>query len=46
VARLVAGDSPEQAARYANAAAALSTLGYGAVDPMPHAEAVRAVLAR
>jgi 2-dehydro-3-deoxygluconokinase len=27
--------------RYANAAAALSTLGYGAVDPLPRAEQVR-----
>jgi 2-dehydro-3-deoxygluconokinase len=44
VARLVAGDTPEQAARYANVAAALSTQGYGAVAPIPHAEAVRAAL--
>lgn len=40
LARIVAGDSPFQAARYANAAAALSTQGYGAVAPMPRREAV------
>ncbi len=33
VARLVAGDSPVDAARYAGVAAALSTEGYGAVAP-------------
>lgn len=44
LARLVAGDDPFTAARYANAAAALSTLGYGAVAPMPHTEAVEAFL--
>jgi 2-dehydro-3-deoxygluconokinase len=36
---LRSGD-PFQAARYANAAAALSTLGYGAVAPIPHRSAV------
>ena len=30
------GRDPFAAARYANAAAALSTLGYGAVEPIPH----------
>jgi 2-dehydro-3-deoxygluconokinase len=35
LARLIAGDAPIDAARYANAAAALSTLGYGAVAPIP-----------
>jgi 2-dehydro-3-deoxygluconokinase len=35
LARLIAGDAPRDAARYANAAAALSTLGYGAVAPIP-----------
>lgn len=45
LARHLAGDAPEQAARYANAAAALSTTGYGAVAPLPRAEAVRALLA-
>jgi 2-dehydro-3-deoxygluconokinase len=44
LARLVAGDSPEAAARYAAVAAALSTEGYGAVAPIPHAAAVRAAL--
>lgn len=33
--RLLAGDDPATAARYANVAAALSTTGYGAVTPMP-----------
>ena len=40
VARLVAGDGLLQAGRYAAAAAALSTQGYGAVAPIPHARAV------
>ncbi len=44
VARIVAGDTPEEAARYANVAAALSTTGYGAVAPVPRADAVRAAL--
>ena len=41
IARLVAGDSLPAAARYAAAAAALSTEGYGAVEPIPRAERVR-----
>ena len=45
LARILAGDDPYQAARYANAAAALSTQGYGAVAPMPRKEAVEAFLA-
>ncbi|MFB9971203.1 sugar kinase [Pseudoroseomonas cervicalis] len=44
LARLLAGDAPEQAARYAACAAALSTQGYGAVAPIPDAAAVRAAL--
>jgi 2-dehydro-3-deoxygluconokinase len=44
VARLVAGDGLEQAGRYAAATAALSTEGYGAVAPIPHAARVRAAL--
>ncbi|WP_310730160.1 sugar kinase, partial [Burkholderia pseudomultivorans] len=40
VARIVAGDDPFAAARYANAAAALSTTGYGAVAPIPRSDAV------
>jgi 2-dehydro-3-deoxygluconokinase len=43
--RLLAGDSPLEAARYANAAAALKTTGYGAVAPMPRADAVRRFMA-
>jgi 2-dehydro-3-deoxygluconokinase len=44
LARLLAGDAPLEAARYANAAAALSTTGYGAVAPLPFPDAVRALL--
>jgi 2-dehydro-3-deoxygluconokinase len=44
VARLAAGDDLPSAARYANAAAALTTTGYGAVAPIPHADRVRALL--
>jgi 2-dehydro-3-deoxygluconokinase len=46
VARLVAGDAPVDAGRYAAVAAALSTEGYGAVEPIPRADVVRARLAR
>jgi 2-dehydro-3-deoxygluconokinase len=45
LARLVAGDSPMQAALYANAAAALSVQGLGAVAPLPFPDAVQAALA-
>ena len=45
LARLVQGDALEPAARYAAVAAALSTEGYGAVEPIPRAEQVRAALA-
>jgi 2-dehydro-3-deoxygluconokinase len=41
----VAGDTLVGAARYAAAAAALSTEGYGAVEPIPHAARVREALA-
>ena len=41
---LAAGRDPFAAARYANAAAALSTQGYGAVAPMPRRAAVEAFL--
>ncbi len=44
--RLLAGDDPETAARYANVAAALSTTGYGAVTPMPRKADVLSVLTR
>lgn len=44
LARLVAGDGLETAARYATAAAALSTEGYGAVEPIPRAGQVRAAM--
>ena len=45
LARLLAGDDVTAAARYANAAAALATTGYGAVAPIPCEAAVRALLA-
>jgi 2-dehydro-3-deoxygluconokinase len=45
LARLCAGDSVFDAARYANAAAALATTGFGAVAPLPRPEAVRELLA-
>ncbi|WP_233863369.1 sugar kinase [Paraburkholderia adhaesiva] len=44
IARLVSGDDPFAAARYANAAAALSTQGYGAVAPIPRREVVERAL--
>lgn len=45
LARLIAGDSPDEAARYANAVAALSTTGFGAVAPIPRKADVEAFLA-
>jgi 2-dehydro-3-deoxygluconokinase len=45
LARLAAGDTLWEAARHANAAAALSTTGFGAVEPIPRPEAVRRLLA-
>jgi 2-dehydro-3-deoxygluconokinase len=44
LARLEAGDSIWEAARYANAAAALAASGYGAVDPLPRPEQVRKLI--
>lgn len=44
LARTVLGDAHDLAATYANAAAALSTTGYGAVAPIPHRAAVEALL--
>lgn len=44
LARLVAGDALRDAARYAVVASALSTQGYGAVEPIPRAEQVRAAM--
>lgn len=44
--RLLAGDDPQTAARYANVAAALSTTGYGAVTPMPRKADVLSALTR
>lgn len=44
LARRCQGDDWADAVRYANVAAALSTLGYGAVDPLPRAEQVLAKL--
>jgi 2-dehydro-3-deoxygluconokinase len=45
LARLVAGDDVLAAASYANAAAALSTTGYGAVAPTPYRDQVLSLLA-
>ena len=45
LARLIDGDDAKVAATYAACAAALSTTGYGAVPPIPRAEAVRTALA-
>jgi 2-dehydro-3-deoxygluconokinase len=44
VARLIAGDELRAAGEYAVVAAALSTEGWGAVDPIPHAARVRAAM--
>jgi 2-dehydro-3-deoxygluconokinase len=44
LAELAAGRDPFRAAAYANAAAALSTQGYGAVAPMPRREQVEAFM--
>lgn len=44
LARLAAGDSVWDAARYANAAAALATTGYGAVAPLPRPRDVLSLL--
>lgn len=46
IARILAGDAPATAARYANAAAALKTRGYGAVAPLPRSAEVEALLRR
>ena len=45
LARLILGDTPAQAARYAGCAAALKCEGYGAVAPIPHAARVLEMLA-
>ncbi|SIT43434.1 Sugar kinase, ribokinase [Paraburkholderia piptadeniae] len=44
IARIVAGDDPFRAARYANVAAALSTQGFGAVAPIPDRATVEKLL--
>lgn len=44
LARLAAGDTIWEAGRYANAAAALKTTGFGAVDPLPRPQAVRRIM--
>jgi 2-dehydro-3-deoxygluconokinase len=46
LARILAGDAPEPAARYASVAAALKCTGYGAVAPIPRVADVFAVLGR
>lgn len=44
LARLAMGESVAQAARYANAAAALAVQGFGAVAPLPRPDQVKALL--
>jgi 2-dehydro-3-deoxygluconokinase len=44
LARLTAGQNLIEATRYANAAAAVSVQGYGAVAPLPRAQQVLALL--
>ena len=44
LARILSGDDPEAAARYANVAAALKCTGYGAVAPIPRAAEVLAAM--
>lgn len=44
LARMAQGDDVFEAARYANAAAALAVQGFGAVAPLPRPEQVRALL--
>jgi 2-dehydro-3-deoxygluconokinase len=44
LARIAMGDSLVDAARYANAAAAIAVRGFGAVAPLPRPEQVRALL--
>jgi 2-dehydro-3-deoxygluconokinase len=44
LARILAGDTPERAVRYANLAAALKCTGYGAVAPIPRAADVIAAM--
>jgi 2-dehydro-3-deoxygluconokinase len=44
LARIAQGDTVFDAARYANAAAALTVQGYGAVAPLPRPEQVRGLL--
>jgi 2-dehydro-3-deoxygluconokinase len=46
LARRARGDDWQQAVRHANAAAALSTQGFGAVEPLPTREQVEAFLQR
>ncbi len=44
LARVAQGADPASAARWASAAAALATTGYGAVDPLPRATHVEQML--
>jgi 2-dehydro-3-deoxygluconokinase len=46
MARLAQGDDFREGLRYANAAAALTTTGYGAVAPLPRPDAVMRLLAQ
>ena len=44
LARIAAGDDVFESGKYANAAAALSTTGFGATGPIPKPDAVRALM--
>ena len=44
LARMALGDTVFEAARYANAAAAIAVQGFGAVAPLPWPEQVKALL--
>jgi 2-dehydro-3-deoxygluconokinase len=44
LARIVAGDDVFESGQYANAAAALSTTGFGATEPIPRPDAIRALM--
>lgn len=44
ISQMLKGASLVEAARYANAAAAISTMGYGAVAPIPYRETVQSFL--
>lgn len=46
LARIAAGDTVFEAGAYANAAAALSTTGYGAIAPIPRPDAIKGMMGK